>query len=146
MYFPNVEVIGKQEYNPWSFTFEKILFLKKNFRDNIQKNFNAIEAMIMQGMILGDRAAIPLELKNKFNVTGTSHIIAVSGTHIVILGAILLGFLSLLGLSRSQSFYVSVVLISFYIILVGFPAPNWLPCMIFPAVLIKTNIANYILF
>ena len=58
----------------------------EHFRDLIR---NAIlerspgtEGAIIQAMILGDQKAIPKEIMEKFNRTGTSHIIAISGFNI----------------------------------------------------------------
>jgi competence protein ComEC len=58
----------------------------EHFRDQIR---NAIlerapgtEGAIIQAMILGDQKAIPKEVMEKFNRTGTSHIIAISGFNI----------------------------------------------------------------
>lgn len=122
MGFPKIEVTGQEKTNITQKIYSSILFIKQKIRDNIQKNFSPPESLVLQGIILGDKTAIPKDLKNKFSVTGTSHIIAVSGTHIVILGAILMSFLFLIGLSRGQAFYVSIFFICFYIILVGLPS------------------------
>ena len=122
MGFPKIQVIGKVNPTVLQKFYSSILDLKQKIRENIQKNYSPPGSLIMQGMILGDKAAIPKDLKNKFSVTGTSHIIAVSGTHLVILGALLLKFLTIIGLSRSKSFYASVIFICFYILLVGAPS------------------------
>jgi len=106
----------------WQRVYSGILSLKEKFRENINKNFSPPESLILQGLVLGDRAAISQELKNKFNVTGTSHIIAVSGTHIVIVTTIIMTLLLSLGLFRQHAFYVSVIFICFYVTLVGLPA------------------------
>jgi competence protein ComEC len=122
MGFPKIKVVGKEKFNIASYAYSKILFLKEKFRENINKNFSPPKNLILQGLVLGDRASISQELKNKFNVTGTSHIIAVSGTHIVILTSILMALLLSAGLFRQQAFYVSVIFICFYVVLVGLPA------------------------
>jgi competence protein ComEC len=61
----------------------------ENFREFIR---NAIfekapgtEGAIIQAMILGDQKAIPKEVMERFNRTGTSHIIAISGFNIGII-------------------------------------------------------------
>ena len=55
------------------------------------------------------------------SVTGLSHIIAVSGMHVVILSSIIMFLLIGLGLRRDQAFYIAVIFICFYIILAGLP-------------------------
>jgi competence protein ComEC len=62
------------------------------------------------------------DLKNKLNITGLRHVIAVSGTHVVILSSIIMSLLLAIGLWRNQAFYVAVIFICVYIVLTGLPA------------------------
>lgn len=122
MDFPKIEVVGKEKAGIFEFAYSGVLFLKQKARIVIQKNFTPPYSQVLQGIIIGDKNAISKEVKNKFGITGVSHIVAVSGSHIVILGSIIIGFLSMIGLSRRQSFYFVVLFICFYILLVGLPA------------------------
>ena len=123
MGFPNIELVSqKYQYNIFSYFYEKILFLKQKLRESIFENFSPPESFILQGIVLGDKTTIPQDIKNKLNITGISHIIAVSGTHIVVLSSIIMSFLLFLGFCRGHAFYFSAVFICFYIILVGLPA------------------------
>ena len=55
-------------------------------------------AALANGMILGIESGIPRELYDDFNLTGTSHVIVISGSNIAIVSGILLGlFLRLFG-------------------------------------------------
>ncbi len=58
----------------------------ERFRDLIRKTIlnsaSGIEGAIIQAMILGDQKEIPKEVMEKFNRTGTTHIIAISGFNI----------------------------------------------------------------
>ncbi|MCX6721160.1 MAG: ComEC/Rec2 family competence protein [Candidatus Staskawiczbacteria bacterium] len=122
MNFARVEVAGKAKPNVIQAAYSGVLGLKGKLRQSLQKSFSPPQLFIIQGMVLGDKTAIPQDLKQKLSVTGVSHIIAVSGTHVVIITAILMSLLIFVGLKRGQAFYFSVVLICFYIILVGLPA------------------------
>ncbi|TSA47296.1 MAG: DNA internalization-related competence protein ComEC/Rec2 [Deltaproteobacteria bacterium] len=51
-------------------------------RNAIMEKSPGTEGAIIQAMILGDQKAIPKEVMEKFNRTGTSHIIAISGFNI----------------------------------------------------------------
>jgi len=122
MGFPKIELISKKhEYNIFSYLFEKVLFCKQKIRESIQKNFLPPQSSIMEGTILGDNGAMTADLKSKLNITGLRHVIAVSGTHVVILGAIIMSLLISMGLWRGQAFYVALVSICIYIILTGLP-------------------------
>lgn len=58
--------------------------LKKLIRDNSMSP----EGEIIQAMILGDQKEIPKDVMEKFNKTGTTHIIAISGFNIGIIAAL----------------------------------------------------------
>lgn len=124
MDFPKIVFLEKKdkEISIFSVFYSGILWFKQQLREGIRKNYSPPQSFIMEGTVLGDNGAMSQDLKNKLNATGLRHIIAVSGTHIVILGSILMSFLLALGLWRGQAFYISVVFIWLYIILTGLPA------------------------
>jgi len=124
IFYPKIEVLGKSRgsLTPANFLYEKILFLKQKIRDSIQYNFSPPESSILEGTILGDNGAMSQDLKDKLNTTGLRHIIAVSGTHVVILSAIIMSLLIALGLKRGNAFYFALIIICFYVVLTGLPA------------------------
>ena len=99
-----------------------VLWVKQKMRQSIKNNFLPPYSSILRGVILGDKSAISQEVKDKFRAAGLSHIIAISGMHVAILGAIVLNLLLWMGLWRGQAFYVAVAFILLYVVLVGFPA------------------------
>lgn len=122
MYFPKVGVVGRGQGNILSFVYSGILRFKGNMRESIRYNFLTPQSSLLEGVILGDKNVISQEIKDKFRIAGLSHIIAVSGLHIVILTSIIMYFLLFLGLWRSQAFYGAVIFILVYVVLVGLPA------------------------
>jgi len=121
--FPKIELVSKKHnHNVFSYLYEKILFLKQKLRESIRNNFSPPESSILEGTILGDNGVMSQDLKNKLNITGLRHIIAVSGSHIVILSSIVMSLLLFLGLWRRQAFYFTLIIIFIYIILTGLPA------------------------
>ncbi|MDO8486369.1 MAG: ComEC/Rec2 family competence protein [Candidatus Staskawiczbacteria bacterium] len=122
MDFPKIELVGKGRDTYAASFYSGILWFKQKLRESIRQNYSPPQSLILEGTILGDNGAMSQDLKNKLNITGLRHIIAVSGTHIIILGAILMSFLLALGLWRGHAFYVSVSFIWLYIILTGLPA------------------------
>ncbi|MEK7658442.1 MAG: ComEC/Rec2 family competence protein [Patescibacteria group bacterium] len=128
MDFPKISVLGGpasggEKINPTVIQklYSGILFFKQKLRESIRNNFSPPESLILEGTILGDSGAMDQDLKNKLNITGLRHIIAVSGTHIVILSSILVSLFLAFGLWRGQAFYFSVIFIWFYILLTGLP-------------------------
>lgn len=123
MFFPKIEIISKiHKYNLLSFVYEKILIIKSKVRASIEYSFFPPESSILEGTILGDNGAMSEELKTKLNTTGLRHVIAVSGTHVVILSSIIMSLLIIFGLKRTNAFYFAIVIIFFYVIFTGFPA------------------------
>lgn len=121
MDFPKIEVIGKQKPDFWQKIYSAILWVKLKLRQSVQKLFLPPHSSVLEGMLLGDNNALPDELKTKLNTTGLRHIIAVSGTHIVIVSKIIMILLLALGLGRKRAFWFAVILIVLYIFLTGLP-------------------------
>jgi competence protein ComEC len=122
MSFPKTELLGKASGGPTSVIYSVILQIKQKIRENIQYNFSPPQSSILEGTVLGDNGAMSDDLKAKLNTTGLRHIIAVSGTHVVILSAIIVSLLIYAGLRRGQAFYITLVFIFVYVILTGLPA------------------------
>ena len=121
MGFPAIGVIGKASGGLSSTVYAGILFLKQKIRASIQSNFLPPQSSILEGTILGDNGAMTDDLKSKLNITGLRHIIAVSGTHVVILSVIIMSLLLAAGLWRGQAFYIAIIFICIYIVLTGLP-------------------------
>src|SRR3989344_2987286 len=127
-----IEVQGKLEL-PQNFSedFDYITYLKKDgiklilFFPEIEKFEKAINlsipepnASFINGILLGSRQNIPDDLKEAFNKTGTTHVLAISGYNIMIISeAILLGLIWFF--RRRTAFWLSVVIIVLFVILTG---------------------------
>lgn len=99
-----------------------LLRLTFAFRERSLKMLNYFfpdpEASLLAGILLGDEGGLTEGLQRAFKVTGTSHIIAISGFNIAIIVAL---FYSLFGrlLGRRRGAAVAVVGVVFYTLLVG---------------------------
>src|SRR3989344_3095380 len=123
MNFPKVELLEKEKNEGPSFVvYSQILWFKQKLRESIRNNFSPPQSSILEGTILGDNGAMSQDLKDKLNITGLRHIVAVSGTHVVILISIIMSLLLAMGIRRGQAFYIAIIFICFYIILTGLPA------------------------
>lgn len=125
MSFPKIEKLDRKNRDRvsiFSWFYSGILWSKQKIRESIQHNFSPPQSSILEGTILGDNGAMTNDLKNKLNITGLRHVIAVSGTHVVILSSIIMSLLLAVGFWRSQAFYIAIVFISVYIVLTGLSA------------------------
>ena len=119
IYFPKIELVEKNQGN----------FLKKiliSFRQKLEESLNKVlplpQSAILEALLFGKEENISKQWKEKLNLTGTRHIAAVSGMNITIISNLIFGFLLWLGLWRHQAFYLSIILIIFYILMIGAPA------------------------
>jgi len=118
-YYPEINCLAKNQGN---FLYAKILSFKAQLRQVIHQTLSPPQSAILGAVLLGDKQRISEELKEKLNSTGTRHIVAISGMHMIILSEILL-FLGLgLGLWRQHIFYFVGTLLFCYIIMIGAPA------------------------
>jgi competence protein ComEC len=79
-------------------------------------------AALLTAILLGVRGGIPKEVYDQFNATGTSHIIVISGSNIVIVCGLLLGLTSRT-IGRRWAPFVTLVGVAGYTLLVGADAP-----------------------
>jgi len=115
--FPEVEVINsKSSFIGKVYDFKKVL--GGRIRDNLSPNLSPI----LEAMILGNDQKMDKETKTKLSTSGLSHVIAISGSHIVIFSAMLFEVLLFLGLWRKQALLGSILFTLFYVFLVGMPA------------------------
>lgn len=89
---------------------------------------------ILLGLLTGDKSLMDSDLKNRYQVTGISHLLAISGPHVMMLAAIVSVFVLWLVKwfapqllvklpSNLLVLWVSVVMAGFYALLVGFEIP-----------------------
>jgi competence protein ComEC len=119
MEWPKIEVVKSGQGN---FIFGLLFSFKDKLKESVGRIMSPPQSALLEALFFGDEENVSQEWKDKFNITGTRHITAVSGMNITIISALIINFLLLLGLWRQQAFYVSVVFIIFYVIMVGAPA------------------------
>ncbi|MGB2694721.1 MAG: ComEC/Rec2 family competence protein, partial [Dehalococcoidia bacterium] len=76
------------------------------------------QAALAQGMLLGQRSAIPTDLMDDLNATGTSHLIAISGQNVSLVAALVIASLAWL-IGRRPAAIVALVTIAGYTMLTG---------------------------
>jgi competence protein ComEC len=70
-------------------------------KEIIYSNASTPQREIIEAMTIGNQNAIPIDVRNNFNKTGTSHILSISGLHIGMVAAITFFFMLLI-LKRSE--------------------------------------------
>ena len=96
-----------------------ILAVKTYFMDTINQIISEPHAAFLAGLLVGARRGIPEYLLEAFNRTGTTHIIAISGSNITIIAAVIIGFLQFLGVARKRAFWWITAGIVIFVIMTG---------------------------
>lgn len=94
-----------------------IFWIKAGFEGVLNRIFPEPYASFTGGLLLGSRRGIPESLMEKFNITGLTHIIAISGYNITLVIVFMTGLLR--GFSRRVSVPLASVAIIVFTILVG---------------------------
>lgn len=98
--------------------YKKIFAIKNKFESIINKSIAEPNASFVNGILLGSRQNIPEEIKDAFNKTGTTHILAISGYNIMIISwAVLSGLVYFF--KRRNAFWLSVAVVVLFTILTG---------------------------
>lgn len=118
-----------------------IITLRERIKNVFVNSFGRDEAALASSIILGDKSLIRQKILNDFIVSGTSHIMAVSGLHIGILYSAVYFLFYPIKNKRYLSGFVYLASIFFYIALTGF-SKSALRAGVMIAVLIISKMIN----
>lgn len=114
MAYPEIEVIGSSSSNIYDF--------KEKSSQKIRELMPPSVSPLLEAMILGNSGRISKETRDILSRSGTSHIVAISGMHIVIFSTMIFWLLLNIGLWRKQALVLSIFFIFLYVFIVGCPA------------------------
>lgn len=118
MYQPKIELLEKNKAN---YLKGVLIAVKNKMTDSLNKIMPRPQSAFLEALIFGQESNISDGWKEKLNLTGTRHIAAVSGMNITILTLLISDFLLFLGFWKKQALYSSIILIFFYILMIGAP-------------------------
>lgn len=99
----------------------KALMLRERLLIRLRVNDDDDEAQaLIAAMVLGDKSALTPELRNRYSITGASHVLALSGLHLSIIYLLL----TRLTLGRRRSWLIQIVVLTAvwtYALLTGLP-------------------------
>ena len=103
---------------------EWVYSLRSELSQSLTRVLPEPQASLAQAMLLGIRSNIPDDLKEDFSLTGTAHLLAISGLHTAIVAGIMLGIgLALFGRRHYLYIWLALSVIWLYAILTGLQAP-----------------------
>jgi competence protein ComEC len=104
-----------------SFFSGGILPIRRSIRSTVDRNLLGAPAALLKGLLLGEKHALPKEVRAAFNRVGVSHVLAVSGLHVGLIAGIFFFVFRLLGLTRSRATWVTVGALIVYVFVVDKP-------------------------
>ncbi len=115
MFYPAVSLLQQGQGNPF---FSALYTFRQHALDLVYSLYPDPEASLLAGILLGVQSGIPQDVTEAFRLTGTSHIIVISGFNITIIAALfMLVFSRMLGVRRGA--VISAAGIILYTLLVG---------------------------
>jgi len=121
LYYPKIKRIDSKLAKPQQ-VYLTLLKIKWLIRDAINNNLPEPAAGLANALLLGYRRTVSRENLDTFSRVGLSHMIAISGSHITILSAMIINFLLFLGLSRRRSFFIILIFLIIYPLITGLAA------------------------
>ncbi len=82
--------------------------------------FSKEDSMILHAMVLGDKSELSIEVKELYQKAGISHILAISGLHVSLIGLLLFRLLKKAGIHHNMASILCMVLVYLYGIMTGF--------------------------
>lgn len=97
-----------------------ILDLRSNIRSFLNAEIGGNEGYLITALLIGYKSDIPYNIKDNFLISGTYHVMAVSGLHIAVFTCALYWVLKKLSVSRKTSAFIMIFAVLFYIAFTGF--------------------------
>lgn len=126
-YLKTLKVVGKVKVKELEVIAHKHLSkplqianeVKVKIKERIETNFEEENSAILKGLLLGETSEIQEEVKEKFQVSSISHILAISGLHInyIVIGIQIL-FKRVIGKKKIRIFTITFLI--FYCLITGF--------------------------
>lgn len=117
--FPEIDRIGRDERGVLR---RAQLEVRRSLSRGLTLALPEPQASLAQGVLLGERSALPDDVERDLNATNTSHLVVVSGSNVVLVSAFLAGALGWL-VGRRRALVLSLAGVAAYCALVGFSPP-----------------------
>lgn len=110
------EVVGHDE-GRWDREF--LIELKEKAQKYINDALPEPQAALLSGILLGDDRGMTFDIKEAFTITGTSHIVAISGFNMALIAQLVSSGLGSIWSSKKGVWAISLLVIGLYTIFVG---------------------------
>ncbi|HEX9937143.1 MAG TPA: DNA internalization-related competence protein ComEC/Rec2 [Longimicrobium sp.] len=105
---------------PAEFARHPMLALRGRAERQIRRLFPR-NAALADALVLGRRETLDRELADRFAASGLVHLLAISGTHVALVAAVLVLLGRVLRLRRDPTIWLTIALITLYLAMIGAP-------------------------
>ncbi len=116
----NEQVLLKEEHQG-AWWMEGVIPVRGIIRGAIEQNLSGGPAGLLKGILLGDKRAVPTEVRDAFTRCGVNHVLAVSGLHVGLIASVVFFGLRLCGIGRGITVWMTVFLLVVYALVTGLP-------------------------
>jgi competence protein ComEC len=121
MFNPIIELVNRKTSSDF---YGWVYELRSSLSDSLSRALPEPQATLAQGIVFGIRNNLPDSLKNNLSITGTAHLLAISGINLSIITGLLVSFgIWLFGRRHYYYIWLALILIWFYSLLTGAQAP-----------------------
>lgn len=113
--FPETHLLAQGQGNPLR---AGIIDLRQRLTKALEEALPEPQASLSAAILLGQRSALPQDLSDDLNATGTSHLVAISGQNVALVAGLLMAALAWL-VGRRPAAWLALAAIIDYAILVG---------------------------
>jgi competence protein ComEC len=113
--YPRTERLESGQGNP---AMELVHATRQRLSSALGRALPEPQASLAQGILLGQRSALPRDLADDLNATNTSHIVAISGYNVTLVAGLIVGTLAWFT-GRRQAALLALAAIAFYTVLTG---------------------------
>lgn len=117
------ESVQKTSSAAWWWPATAVDMLRRRAAEILENNISPERADLAAALLVGQRNGLSRELTDNFLVTGTIHVLSISGLHVAFLAAGLVSTLGALGVPRYRSGMIVAAFIGGYMMLVGAGTP-----------------------
>jgi competence protein ComEC len=115
MKYPEIEKIGGGEFS----VFGVLFGIKQKFEATLGLILPEPHSSFLAALILGARKTLPSQLTENLSITGTTHIVALSGFNITIISSFIISLLMMFLIRRGAAFWISVLGIVAFTLMTG---------------------------
>lgn len=102
------------------FNFDNALWsFKEQIKKNISANADYDTAAVLEAMVAGDKDDISSDIKNDYSLLGISHILAVSGLHVGIIGMLIYKALLKITINIRDASLGAILFVALYVMFIG---------------------------